>query len=221
MVTVIKAAEHNSVAAAVAFNFQDLAVQAKAYLDRVQADAAGIVAKAQQEAVAIRQRAEQEGRAAGHAVVAEWVQRETQTRLTQQLQTLLPALSEVVQDLRHARHTWLAHWEKTAVRLAIAIAARVLRRPLPEAPPVALGLVREALELAAGSPQIRIHLNPADHQTLAGQVQLLLAELATVGVPEVLADPGVTAGGCRVETRFGVIDQQFEAQLARIEEELT
>jgi flagellar biosynthesis/type III secretory pathway protein FliH len=37
----------------------------------------------------------------------------------------------------------------------------------------------------------------------------------------VVADPQVSLGGCRVETRFGVIDQQFEAQLARIEQELT
>ena len=36
-----------------------------------------------------------------------------------------------------------------------------------------------------------------------------------------MADPEIARGGCRVETRFGTIDQQFEAQLARIEEELT
>jgi flagellar biosynthesis/type III secretory pathway protein FliH len=35
-----------------------------------------------------------------------------------------------------------------------------------------------------------------------------------------VSDATVTAGGCRVETRFGTIDQQFEAQLARVEEEL-
>ena len=37
---------------------------------------------------------------------------------------------------------------------------------------------------------------------------------------EIIAEASVSPGGCRVETRFGTIDQTFEAQLARVEEEL-
>ena len=44
--------------------------------------------------------------------------------------------------------------------------------------------------------------------------------IAPLANTELVADPQITQGGCRVETRFGVIDQQFEAQLARIEDEL-
>ena len=84
-----------------------------------------------------------------------------------------------------------------------------------------MALVREALELAAGSAQIRIHLNPEDRQALGRQVQMLVQEMSGLGAAEMIADAGCRRGGCRVETRFGTIDQQFEAQLARIEEELT
>jgi flagellar assembly protein FliH len=38
---------------------------------------------------------------------------------------------------------------------------------------------------------------------------------------ELSGDPQISPGGCRVETQFGTIDQQFESQLKRIEEELT
>ena len=48
-----------------------------------------------------------------------------------------------------------------------------------------------------------------------------LAPKRTLTTAEIVADPAITLGGCRVETRFGIIDQQFEAQLKRIEEELT
>jgi flagellar biosynthesis/type III secretory pathway protein FliH len=51
-------------------------------------------------------------------------------------------------------------------------------------------------------------------------VEAIARELAPLAETELIADPQITAGGCRVETRFGVIDQQFESQLARIEEEL-
>ena len=81
-------------------------------------------------------------------------------------------------------------------------------------------LVREALELAAGSAELKIRLNPKDHANLRGQVEAVARELAPLAKCELIADAQITPGGCRVETRFGVIDQQFEAQLARIEDEL-
>ena len=63
-------------------------------------------------------------------------------------------------------------------------------------------------------------LHPDDVQTLGDQVSQIAAGLQSVGATGVVADPQVTRGGCRVETRFGTIDQQFESQLKRIEEEL-
>jgi flagellar assembly protein FliH len=37
---------------------------------------------------------------------------------------------------------------------------------------------------------------------------------------QIEADETISAGGCRVETRFGEVDQQIESQLRRIEEDL-
>jgi flagellar assembly protein FliH len=217
MSTIIKAADRNSAIQHVAFNFDDMASNANRYLEKVRAEAIQIIAKAQQEAVAIKKQAEVEGRKAGQAAIEQTVE----TQLSKQLATLLPALRQAVQDLHHARQTWLSHWEKSAVHLATAIASRVLRRELPKAPDVPLTLIREALELAAGSSHLRIHLHPADCQTLGSQAGLMAKELVPMADTEIVANPEITPGGCRVETRFGAIDQQFESQLARIEEELS
>jgi flagellar assembly protein FliH len=221
MSTILKATDRNGAVQSVAFNFDDMAAKANQYLEKVRAEAAQIVAKAHQEAVAIRKQAETDGRKAGQAALERLVEERAQQQLGEQLRTLLPALQQAVEDIRHARQAWLAHWEKSAVHVAAAIAARLIRREIPQHPEITLALVREALELAAGSSQVRIHLNPADHQALSPQVHTLIQELAAVGTPEVIADGQIAPGACRVETRFGVIDQQFEAQLARIEEELT
>ena len=51
-------------------------------------------------------------------------------------------------------------------------------------------------------------------------MQLLVQEMSGLGETQIVADASVSPGGCRVETRFGSIDQTFEAQLARVEEEL-
>jgi flagellar assembly protein FliH len=219
--TIIKATDRNSATQAVAFNFDDMTSQADRYLDKVRAEAAQIVARARQqaqhEAAAIRGKAEAEGRLAGRAAIEEMVR----SSLGQQLATLLPALEQAVAEIRHAKQAWLTHWEKSAVHVAAAIARRLVRRELSLSPEIAMELIREALELAAGSSHVRLHLNPADRDALQPQIEALLQELAGLGSPEVVADPQVARGGCRVETRFGTIDQQLETQLARIEEELT
>jgi flagellar assembly protein FliH len=217
MPTVIRVNQQQRGAHQSEFNFEDMAAQANRYLDKVRADAAQIVSAARREADAIRQQAAAEGRAEGQRAIQQLVQEQ----LAQQTKTLMPALRVGIDQIGHARQAWLAHWERVAIHLAAAIAKRVIRRELTRQPEVPTQLVREALELAAGSSHLRIHLNPADHQVLAGEVQTLAKELAALATCEIIANPDITAGGCRLETQFGVIDQQVESQLARIEEELT
>lgn len=217
MSSVIKTDDQNRAIQGVAFNFDDMAVKAAQYVEKVKLEAAQIVIKAKQEAATARQQAEAEGRRAAQQAVEQMIQKQ----LGQQLNTLLPALRQGIQEIHHAKQAWLRHWEHSVVHLATAIAARVIRRELSAQPEIPVKLIRDALELAAGSAQVRLHLNPTDHTALLPQIQLLLKEISGLGSTEIVADPSVTAGGCRVETRFGTIDQQFESQLARIEEELT
>ncbi|MCC6125579.1 MAG: hypothetical protein IT426_11495 [Pirellulales bacterium] len=213
MSTVIRATERNKGTQTVAFNFEDMGRRSDRYLAKVRAEALQIVGKAQQEADAIRRQAEQEGRAAAMQAV--------EGMIRNQLAAVIPALKQAVQSIREAKHSWLRHWEAAAVRVAGAIAEKMVRREIGRHPEITLDLVREALELAAGSSQLRIQLNPDDLEALRGQLCVLLDEIAPLANAELNADPEIAPGGCRVETRFGVIDQQFEAQLKRIEEELT
>ncbi len=208
MPTIIRATDRNRGTHAQAFNFDDMGVRAETYVASVRAEAKKIVAQAQREAESIRKRAEQDGRQAAMDAVENMVRKQ------------LSSARRVIEEIQHAKQAWLTHWEASAVHVAAAIAQRLIRRELPEHPEITLTLVREALELAAGSAQLRILMNPDDHKALGKQVEVLIDELSGLGEAEFVADPDITPGGCRVETRFGMIDQQFEAQLERIEEEL-
>jgi flagellar assembly protein FliH len=83
-----------------------------------------------------------------------------------------------------------------------------------------LDLVREALHLAAGNERITIRLHPDDQATLGDRALKLVEELGSLAEVRIVAEPAISRGGCRVDTEFGSIDQQLEAQLARITEEL-
>ena len=213
MATIIRLADPPHGLRAVALNFDDLAAEAGQYVTEVKAEAAAIVAEARGQADAIRQQAAKEGAEAGVRAVEQMV--------AEQLAPALAALQQAAADLQQAKQAWLSHWESSAVHLAAAIAGRIVRGELRRHPEITLRLVREALELAAGSASVRLHLNPEDHKTLGAQVRAIVDAMSGLGGAEITADATVGRGGCRVETRFGTIDQQFESQLKRIEEELT
>ncbi|MEX2119521.1 MAG: FliH/SctL family protein [Pirellulales bacterium] len=217
MPSVIKATDPERGIHPVAFNFEDLAQHAERYLEQVRRQAAGLLREAGQQAQAIRQAARIEGRKDAQ----QELERMARQKVSAELETLLPSLQSVVAQIEQSRDAWLGHWEHSAVHLAAAIAARLVRRELSAHPEITLDLVREALELAAGSGELQIKLNPGDYAALGAEVQRIAAECSRIAPATVKADPSISAGGCRIETRFGSIDQQFEAQLARIEEELS
>ena len=170
MPTVIRATDRNAGIHPVAFNFSDIADEANKRLDTFRVEAEAILDAARREAGQIRKQAEIDGRCAAEEIILR--------ELSGRMDTLLPALRGAIEDIRHAKQAWLSHWEKSAVRVAAAIAQRLIRRELPRSPEITLTLVREALELAAGEDHLRLHLNPADHETLGPQVTLLIKELS-------------------------------------------
>jgi len=217
MAVIIKGLDRGENARASSFNFDDLNVRAEKYLAQVREQAAKILADARHEAEQLRKQAEIEGLKAAQRQMQAKVEAETARRM----ETVLPAIREAVGEFRQMKDGWLSHWEATGVRLAVRIAARILRRELATSPDVPMALVRESLELAVAADGVRLLMNPEDHAHLGPQVQALAAELAPLGKIEITADPRITPGGCRVETHHGSIDQQLETQLKRIEEELT
>jgi flagellar assembly protein FliH len=217
MSTVIKAADHEHSVHGVALNLEDLAHRADGYLQKVREQATQIVAQAAREAVGLRQAAE----IAGRQAAAEAAERSVEQKLAQQLETVLPALRGAITEIERSKHGWLAHWERQAVRLSAAMAARVCRRELTHQPEIAIELVREALELAGGGgARQRLLIHPEDHAALGPQLERVIGEFARLAPTELIADARISRGGCRVETEYGAIDQQFESQLARIEQEL-
>ncbi len=217
MSTVIKSGLSSRSAQRVAFNLQDITQQANTYLDEVRVQAAQIVVEAQRQADAIRRKAESEGKQAALRAA----ERVLDEKVGKKMETLLPALAKVIGDLDDAKQTWLKHWENSSVKLACAIAGKISRIELTHRPEIAAGLLREALELVAGALRVKIHLNPSDVETLGVQVGRLQQEFQNIAPAEIVPDETISLGGCRVETMHGGVDQRFEAQLARIESELT
>jgi len=199
-----------------AFSLEDMRGRAEEYLENVRREAAKIIQQAHQQAEHIRRQAE----AAGRQAADDAVERILDEKVGRRMETLLPALEQVIQQIKDVRGELQRHWEKASIRVAAAIAERIIRRELKQEPHITLEIIGQMLALAVGSTEITLHLSPTDYANLGLQVKRLAATLCQLAPSEIIADESITAGGCRISTKFGQIDGQIEAQLRRIEQDL-
>lgn len=199
-----------------AFQLGDISAQASAALAAARKQAQDILAQAQREAKSLQAAAEKRGYEAALAAAEQKKKQE----LENELRAVLPALRSAAEQLSSARQAWIQNWETQVVRLASQIAAKLIRRQLDADPHIPLALIREALELATGQQRVRLELNPGDVQRIGEQARALADQWNRLCATEIVPTDDVPPGSCRLRTEHGVIDQTFDAQLARIEEEL-
>ena len=186
MPTVLRATDQNLATGSVAFNFDDMAAQAKSYLDQVRAEAAKIVAKAQQEAAAVREAGRGRRPAGGHDGVEQMIAKQlghASSPPCGRRSRHPPGQAGVAGPMGGERRP-----PGGGNRQA------VIRSELTRQPEIPLTLIREALELAAGSGEIRVHLNPDDHQAWAARCRCWCEEMSGLGETQIVADAGDLAG---------------------------
>jgi flagellar assembly protein FliH len=198
------------------FNLTDMSQGASDYLDNVKQQAEQIINQARQQANQIKEQA----KLAGKQEAIQAAKREAVASTQANWKTLGPALQQAIDSFRQLQQQWLCEWEENVVELAITIAERIVRQELQTRPEISHHWLRDALELATKNGSMRIYINPQDYEALGDQVTTIAQELGQLTPTEVIADPEVTAGGCRVATDHGYIDQQLQNQLARIKSEL-
>lgn len=225
---VLKAAAARELSSRVAFNFEDLRDQAAAQLAAARQEAVEIVESARREAESLKQKllteARENGRKDGLKDAGQLIEQQAaklaDARVAEHLKTTLPALQQAAEALKAERDHWLLRWERAAVELGLAIAEKLLRTNLAVQPELAEGMIAEALQLAAGQTQLRIFWNPDDLTRLGDRAPQIVHSLTACATAELIADPTVRPGGCRIETRHGEIDARLETMLQRIAEEL-
>ena len=86
--------------------------------------------------------------------------------------------------------------------------------------------VRDGLIFGAASKSVFMDLT-TERQGAHSQISvlhpaftLIHQPLAQLGKVQILPDPQISAGGCRIDTDFGNVDQRIETQLDRIAQEL-
>jgi flagellar assembly protein FliH len=163
----------------------------------------------EQEAEARTRAAYNQGLAAGEAAALQ--------RMQQKLDPVLNGLNAMIAELASSRKRVRAEAEDDAVKLAIAIARRVLYRELATDPEAILGLVKAAFSKLNARETHRLRVSPSD----AAAIQEHRAKLQLPPALEVASDGSLTPGSAIFETTRGELDASVDTQLSEIDRGLT
>jgi flagellar assembly protein FliH len=148
----------------------------------------------------------EEGRAAEHEALAAEVRASEQAGAEQ--------AARLVESFHAERARYFEAVEQEVVKLALAAAARILRREAQMDPLLLSGAVRVALGQLSASTEVRLRVPPADLELWTEAI----AHLPGLSPrPAVVPGEDMQVGECALETELGSVDLGVGAQLAEIE----
>jgi flagellar assembly protein FliH len=150
----------------------------------------------------VRREAFEKGREAARGEQAAWRQQST------------AELAAALEGFRTERDQYLARAEHEVVRLALAIAERVLHREAQMDPLLLSGAVRVALGQLADSTEVKLRVPTAQREMWVEMLRLMPALPLR---PEVVGDADLEAPEAVLETGLGTLDLGVRAQIAEIE----
>ena len=130
---------------------------------------------------------------------------------------VLANFGSLVRELSAARATARQEAEESMVKLALAVARRILHREMATDPAAILGLIRSAFDRLNAREIHKLKLSPGD-------AQIVLDNRSDLSIPqavEIVADSALAPGSALFETTRGELDLSVQTQLEEIERGFT
>jgi flagellar assembly protein FliH len=133
----------------------------------------------------------------------------------QDLSATKAQIATAIEKFKTERETYFSHIEPEVVQLALAIARKILHREAQMEPLLLAGMVHVALEKIDEATRVRLSANPLD-------IHFWNDYFAQPGglraAPELIGDPALKRGECKLETEVGSTQISLETQLKEIEQ---
>lgn len=158
-----------------------------------------------------RRRAEEEAAALAEKVRQE-AYREAMEKAEREAEVLRAQAREVLKQAEEIRRVTFERLEGELVDLAVSIAEKVVGMHLSVDPEAVLAVAREAIQMTGVREQVTIWAHPDEVALFNEKMDELRTLLPASAALNVIADPAVKPGGCRVETEHGRVDATLDAR---------
>jgi flagellar assembly protein FliH len=128
----------------------------------------------------------------------------------------LEVLTAITKTIPQLKKDVLDKGEEQMVKLAIAIAEKILQQEVSTRKEIILGVLKGALKNIAETEGMKIRLNPQDFRYMMEVKKDFLQSFDGIRNIVFEEDSSVKRGGAVAETMFGEVDARLESQLKEI-----
>jgi flagellar assembly protein FliH len=202
------------------FNWEDVAVRAKAYLETVREQAQKLLQDSRAECDQLRTKAREEGLRAGEDQVERLAKQMAAQIADKRVHEAATSVRILCTDLESATQQWLRQWQHETITLAIAIAEKLISRQIDSDPAILIEWIEDSVRMVQGQRQILLRIHPEDAQHLSIALSDLVEGMNPSMEIQVTEDVSVGKFGLVLQTPDTTIDRSLQTQLKRLAEEL-
>lgn len=129
-------------------------------------------------------------------------------------------LAQALEEVSRLRGSLLQNSSNDMLRLVMSIVRQVLHAETSVNPQVIIDTIGRALSMAVRADYYHVRVNPADLETVTNHKPLFLASINGLKNLSFQPDPGISRGGCLLESEFGDVDATIDGQLDQIHRSL-
>jgi flagellar assembly protein FliH len=202
------------------FNWEDVAVRAKQYIDTVRDQAQKLLEESRAECNRLRAEAREEGIRGGENHVERLAMQMAEQIAEKRVQEAARSVNSLCENIEQATHEWLRQWQHETISLSIAVAEKLVARQMESDPTILLEWIEECVRMVQGQRQIQLRIHPEDAQRLSTALNEMVEDLKPSLEIQVTEDTSVGKFGVILQTPDTTIDRSLQTQLKRLEEEL-
>ncbi|HWP98582.1 MAG TPA: FliH/SctL family protein [Syntrophomonadaceae bacterium] len=186
-------------------------LEARSILLNGQEEAEVLVLQARQEAETIREEARRSGYELGLRTAQEESEADRQMAMEQ--------CQEMLQEARRSKIKIMESSTADIVRLAMAVAKKIVAAEIRSNPKIITNVIREAIGFLDQPGKIYVYVNPQEmEQVLSDISEDTLAQVGSREFSnELVADPRIEPGGCLIESDIGTVDARLETRVSKVE----
>ena len=125
-------------------------------------------------------------------------------------------IENLFNEMVSLKHDISKQYEREIIDLIFAVAEKIVHHEVRSKESVIKNAIFEALELAIEKSKVVFNVNPDDYDYVEKLRPELFNQNKGLKSIVVTSDPGVSRGGCYLETPYGNIDATIESKLEKI-----
>lgn len=133
------------------------------------------------------------------------------------VEAVMRRYSEAVLELGREKSNLYAQVEREVVKLALAVAKKIVHREIQADKEIIQTLVKVAMSHVAEKTAVTVHLHPLDYNFILERKAELSQNDRAGGEISLLADKSIERGGCLVTTECGDIDARIDEEFREVE----